>query len=86
MKKTIQVADKKGRVTLPGFASETVAIERISDEEYRVRKVLFIEDEMPIELSERDARKLLEIIENPPEPNAALRRAFQRYKEQFKDK
>jgi hypothetical protein len=83
MKSVTNSADSKGRVTLPGFANAIVIVETISESEYRVRKVEFPEDEPPIELSERDAKKLLEMLENPPEPNAALRRAAKRFKKHY---
>jgi hypothetical protein len=91
MPTTIRTADSKGRIVLPGFANATVIVEAISDTEYRVRKARVIpedefqfpEDEMPIKLSERDARKVLEMIENPPKPNAALRRAAKRYRKNY---
>ena len=66
MRKIIGVADRKGRISLPGFANAAVIIEAISDCEYRVRKApengkksaRFSEEEMPIQLSagERYAR------------------------------
>jgi Protein of unknown function (DUF1778) len=87
----IRIADSKGRVILPGFANATVIVEAVSDTEYRIRKarvipedeLRFPEDEMPIELSERDAKKFLEMLENPPKPNAALRRAAKRFKKNY---
>jgi len=86
MPSIIRVADSKGRVTLPGFANATVILEVISPNEYRVRKgeliaaddLRFSEEEMPISLSERDARRLIQVLENPPPPNAAARRAAKR--------
>ena len=88
MSEMIRIADSKGRVCLPGFANATVIIEATSEDEYRVRraKVIpadearFSEEEMPLTLSERDARRLVEILENPPRPNAAARRAAKRFK------
>jgi hypothetical protein len=87
----MRIADSKGRVILPGFANATVIVEAVSDTEYRIRKarvipedeLRFPEDEMPIELSERDAKKVLEMLENPPKPNAALRRAAKRFKKNY---
>ena len=43
----------------------------------------FAEEEMPVELSERDALRLLEALANPPAPNEAARRAAKRFKEQY---
>jgi uncharacterized protein (DUF1778 family) len=76
---------------LPGFANATVIVEMVSANEYRVRKARVIaeddldfpEDKTPIVLSERDAKKFLEMIENPPKPNAAARRAAKRFKKNY---
>jgi hypothetical protein len=38
MSSFVRIADKKGRVSLPGFANATVILEAISPNEYRVRK------------------------------------------------
>lgn len=89
MSTIIRIADSKGRVSLPGFANATVILEPISPHEYRVRKaevipadeLCFTEEEMPVLLSERDARKLVKTLEKPPRPNASARRAAKRFKE-----
>jgi hypothetical protein len=91
METAIRTADSKGRVVLPGFANATVIVEAVSDTEYRIRKARVIpedefilpEDKMPIKLSERDAKKVLDLIENPPKPNAAARRAAKRYRKNY---
>jgi Protein of unknown function (DUF1778) len=91
METAIRTADSKGRVILPGFANATVIVETVSDTEYRIRKarvipedeLRFPEDEMPIKLSERDAKTVLDLIENPPKPNAALRRAAKRFRKNY---
>lgn len=90
MTTAVRTADSKGRVTLPGFANATVIIEALSATEYRIRKARVIpedevlpEDRMPIVLSERDAKKVLDMIENPPKPNAALRKAAKRFKKHY---
>ena len=87
MTTAVRTADSKGRVVLPGFANATVIVEAVTENEYRIRKARVIpesevlpEDRMPIKLSERDAKKVLAMIENPPKPNAALRRAVKRHK------
>jgi hypothetical protein len=88
MATVIRTTDSKGRVILPGFANATVIVEAVSATEYRIRKarvipeddLRFPEEEMPIELSRRDAEKFLAGLENPPKPNAALRRAARRFK------
>lgn len=82
-------ADAKGRVSLPkAFANATVIIERVSDTEVRIRKAMVIpEDEVrfPEEkaasLSDRDRDRFLDLLDNPPAANAALRRAARRHAE-----
>ncbi len=91
MSTTIRIADSKGRIILPGFANATVILEAISPNEYRVRKaevipadeLHFMEEDMPVQLSERDAKLVLELLENPPRPNAAARRAAKRFKKHY---
>lgn len=91
MSAIILVADGEGRITLPEFASATFILEAISANEYRLRKVeaipadavRFPEEEMPVPLSERDALRLLEALENPPAPNEAARRAAERFTKQY---
>lgn len=91
MQTNIRTADSKGRVALPGFANATVIVEAVSESEYRVRRarvipedeVILPEDRMPIVLSERDAKKVLAMIDNPPKPNAALRRAVKRFRKKY---
>jgi hypothetical protein len=87
MKEFIRTADSKGRVALPGFANATLIIERVDDTEYRVRRakvipekeLRFHEEDFPVELSEKDAARLIQVLENPPAPNAAARRAAKRF-------
>ena len=91
MSEVVRVADSKGRVCLPGFANAAVVIEAISDNEYRVRKarvipedeLRFPEEDMPLVLSERDARRFVESLDNPPQPNAAARRAARCFKKKY---
>jgi hypothetical protein len=88
MSPMIRVADSKGRITLPGFANATVVIETLSENEYRVRKakvipedeLRFSEEGMSVALSDRDAQRFLRVLESPPKPNAAARRAAKRFK------
>jgi hypothetical protein len=88
MTAAIRTADKKGRVILPGFANATVIIEAVNANEYRVRKARvlpeddfqFPEEEGPIVLTEREGEQIVAMIENPPKPNGALKRAFKRYR------
>jgi hypothetical protein len=75
--------DAKGRVCLPkGFANATVIIDQLSETELRVRKAVVIpEDEIRFAeesvspLSDRDRDRFLELLDNPPKANPALRRA-----------
>jgi uncharacterized protein (DUF1778 family) len=53
------------------------------DEDNSLRRPRFSEDDMPITLTERDALRFVEALENPPRPNAAARRAAKRFKEQY---
>ena len=90
MSQVIRIADAKGRVSLPGFAHATVIVDMVSDNEYRIRKakviaedeLLFGEEAMPRALSERDARRFVDNLRNPPKPNATARRAAKRFKAQ----
>lgn len=84
------VADAEARVALPtGFANATLIIEQLSDVEVRIRKTdatrddetEFAEERMTV-LSDRDRDRFLELIENPPKPNAALRRAMAEHRQQ----
>jgi hypothetical protein len=78
--------DAKARITLPkAFANSTVIIEQVSDTEIRIRKAVVIpEDEIrfyeetPITLTDRERDQFLEMLENPPKANAALKRALRR--------
>ena len=87
MKTATRTTDTKARVTLPrAFANSTVIIEHVSETELRVRKARVIpEDEIqfreqsPILLSDRDRDRFLELLDNPPKPNAALRKAAARH-------
>jgi Protein of unknown function (DUF1778) len=74
--------DAKGRGSLPkAFANATVIIERVSENELRIRKARVIpEDEIrfsedvPIVLSDPERERFLQALDQPPKPNAALRR------------
>ena len=80
----LRESDAKGRVTLPkGFASATLLFERVGDNELRVRKAKVTpldEAEAPLAtlqpLSDADRDKFLAALDNPPPPNAALKRAL----------
>jgi Protein of unknown function (DUF1778) len=74
--------DSKGRISLPkGFANATVIIDQVSDSEIRIRKAVVIPqdeirftEETPITLSDRDRDVFLNLLDNPPDPNPALRK------------
>jgi uncharacterized protein (DUF1778 family) len=44
-----------------------------------------IDRERMIAVTRRDAAMLIELLENPPKPNPALKRALQRYKGRIKN-
>jgi hypothetical protein len=71
-----------GRVSLPkSFANTSVIIDQVSETEVRIRKADAIPplevgftEETAIVLSNRDRDRFLELLDHPPEPNAALRK------------
>lgn len=79
----VRTTDAKARVSLPkSFANATVILETISETEIRIRKARVIpEDEVIFAeecrtpLSDRDRDLFLALLENPPEPNEALKKA-----------
>ena len=82
--KETQLADATARVVLPkGFAKATVILEEISETEVRICKASgsveaegeFLEQTVTI-LADRDRDLFLQLIENPPSPNAALQKAI----------
>jgi hypothetical protein len=81
-------SDRKARVSLPkAFANSMLIIEQVSDTELRIRKAKVIpEDEQRFEedvvkpLSDRDRDLFLSLLESPPPPNKALRRAAAKYR------
>jgi hypothetical protein len=84
-----RTTDQKARVILPrSFANATVIIEQVSDTEVRIRKAKVIpEDEIAFQeeigtppLSDRDRDIFINLLENPPPANKALKRAVARYK------
>jgi uncharacterized protein (DUF1778 family) len=87
----IRTVDSKSRLLLPKqFANSTVTFEMLSDTEVVIRKAAVIpEADMPaIEdtlqpLSNEDRDFLLNLLDNPPEPNDVLRRAAARSKERY---
>jgi hypothetical protein len=88
----IQTTDKKARLCLPkAFANATVIVEQVSDTEVRIRKaqvipedeVVFLEEQPRTPLSDRDRDVFLALLENPPPPNEAFRRAAAEYKKRY---
>ena len=84
----VRTTDAKARVSLPkSFANATVILEEVSDTEIRIRKAQVIpEDEVVFAeecrtpLSDRDRDLFLQMLENPPEPNEALKKAAAEHK------
>jgi uncharacterized protein (DUF1778 family) len=82
-----RMTDAKGRVTLPrDFASATVIIEHVNETELRIRKArvapedqLRFREENPTALSNEARDRFLQLLDNPPKPNATLRRAARRH-------
>jgi hypothetical protein len=87
VKEIVRIADSKGRVVLPGFANATLIVEKVDETEYRIRKAKVIpeatsqsyEEELALELSGRDAAAFLRALDEPPEPNAAARKAAREF-------
>jgi hypothetical protein len=83
----MRTTDAKGRVCLPrDFANATVVIEHLSETELRIRKArVVLEDELPFReegptvLSNEARDRFLDLLDNPPKPNATLRKAAQRH-------
>jgi hypothetical protein len=83
-----RTTDAKARVSLPkAFANATVIVEQVSETEVRIRRVVIVpEDELAFyeesaaPLSDRDRDRFLALLDNPPEPAEALRRAARRHK------
>ncbi|MBS0201529.1 MAG: DUF1778 domain-containing protein [Planctomycetes bacterium] len=83
-----RTTDAKARLVLPkAFANATVIIEQVSDTELRVRRARVVaEDELAFAeesappLSDRDRDRFLALIENPPAPTSALKKAASRHK------
>jgi uncharacterized protein (DUF1778 family) len=77
-----ETTDSQARVTLPqAFANTTVIVEQLNDTELLIRKAATdAPDEEPFleessrRLSNRDRDRFLELLDNPPRPNEALRR------------
>jgi uncharacterized protein (DUF1778 family) len=92
MKTESRTTDAKGRVSLPkAFANATVIIEQVSDTELRIRKARIIaedeirfSEEMAAPLSDRDRDRFLDLLDKPPKPTEALRRAAAKHAKRAK--
>jgi uncharacterized protein (DUF1778 family) len=73
----IRVTDGKARLTLPrSFANSTVLIEVRNENEIVIRKAKVVpltEEPTTIALSKTDWERFVDVLENPPEPNAELK-------------
>lgn len=83
-----QTVDGTARVQLPEqFANSTVTVRAVSQTAVMVELSEVDEgaDGVPPlhPLSNRDRDFLLNLLDNPPEPNEVLKRAFARYKERY---
>jgi len=81
----LRETDSKGRVTLPrGYANATLLIEVVNDVELRIRKAKVVpltsdeearfSEEEPLVLGGADKELFLEMLDNPPQPNEALKK------------
>lgn len=73
----IRVTDSKARLTLPrSFANSTVLLEVRGENEIVIRKAKVVpltEEPTAVTLSKVDWEKFVELLENPPAPNAELK-------------
>jgi len=85
-----QTVDSLARVTLPkDFAQTNVVVEQVSETEIRIKKAdaspgntTEFPEEIVHVLSDRDRDRFLELLENPPPPNTALRNAMSKHRKQ----
>ncbi len=83
-----RTTDAKARLVLPrSFANATVIVEQVSETELRVRRAKVVaEDELAFTeettapLSDRDRDRFLDLLDNPPAPTRALKKAAARHK------
>jgi hypothetical protein len=84
----VRTVDAKSRLLLPKeFANATVTVERVGENEIRIRKAVVVPvDEFPLiedqlkPLSDRDRDLFLHLLDNPPEPTSAFLKAAKLYK------
>lgn len=84
----VRTVDAKSRLLLPKeFANATVTVERVGENEIRIRKAVVVPvDEFPLiedqlkPLSDRDRDLFLSLLDNPPDPTPALRKALRLHK------
>lgn len=90
MSTVTRVTDRKARVSLPAsFANATVILEIVSETEVRIRKAQVIaEDDLhfvegeAIVLTDADRDAFLDALDNPPPPNAVLKKAARKHRKQ----
>jgi len=82
----IRVTDGKARLTLPrAFANSTLLLEIRNDNEIVIRKAKVVplanDEAAPttIQLSDRDWEAFVAALDNPPEPNAALKKLMKEF-------
>ena len=78
--------DIRASVTQKALIEQAAALEGRSVSEFVLAYVQpvaerTVQDRQILELSARDSARFIEILLNPPEPNARLRAAWQRYKD-----
>lgn len=82
------MVDSKSRLLLPKeYANATVTVDIVSDNEIRIQKAViiaqadfpFVEEGLK-PLSNRARDRFLELLDNPPEPTSAFRKAAAKYK------
>jgi uncharacterized protein (DUF1778 family) len=74
--------DATASIILPhGFANATVIIEQLSEDEVIIRRAPVVPEEFLAPLSDRDRDLVLTLLDRPPAPNEALRKALRDHDE-----
>lgn len=82
-----RTADDRARIALPKeFANQTVVVEQVSKSELRIRKAKpssrrkseFVEETVT-RLTDADRDRFLKLLDVPPKPNAALKKAMAKF-------